>query len=198
MNNYHIVNPEDQGFALKNGCKYTRITNFSVRGGTQGLRLGGPTSTAAQQCEFITFDTGMIESISGNGFHSNAGGACRDSMMTNVHIVNCSDWGAKLRGSRWLMSGCYFYGNTTGPFEITSDGVGCIAPNNYASSAPTVASGHAAPWTWDTASRVPYYAGQGVTSTGDSMTGNPESDTEDGYIEIEVNGTRRQIPFYNA
>jgi len=38
-------------------------------------------------------------------------------------------------------------------------------------------------------------AGVGST-TGDSMTANPESDTEDGFIEVEISGTRFQIPAY--
>lgn len=40
-----------------------------------------------------------------------------------------------------------------------------------------------------------FQAGLGST-TGDSMTANPESDTEDGFIEIEINGTRFQVPAY--
>jgi len=34
-------------------------------------------------------------------------------------------------------------------------------------------------------------------TTADSMTANPETDSEDGYIEVEIDGTTRQIPFYN-
>jgi len=34
-------------------------------------------------------------------------------------------------------------------------------------------------------------------ATADSMTANPETDSEDGYIEVEIDGTTRQIPFYN-
>jgi len=35
-----------------------------------------------------------------------------------------------------------------------------------------------------------------ASTTGDSMTANPESDTEDGFIEVEISGTRFQIPAY--
>jgi len=42
---------------------------------------------------------------------------------------------------------------------------------------------------------VDFQAGLGST-TGDSMTANPESDTEDGFIEVEISGTRFQIPAY--
>jgi len=34
-------------------------------------------------------------------------------------------------------------------------------------------------------------------TTADSMTANPETDSEDGFIEVEINGTTRQIPFYD-
>jgi hypothetical protein len=40
-----------------------------------------------------------------------------------------------------------------------------------------------------------FQAGLGST-TGDSMTANPESDTEDGFIEVEISGTRFQVPAY--
>jgi len=40
-----------------------------------------------------------------------------------------------------------------------------------------------------------FQAGLGST-TGDSMTANPESDTEDGFIEVDISGTRFQIPAY--
>lgn len=39
-------------------------------------------------------------------------------------------------------------------------------------------------------------AGQSST-TNDSMTANPESDTEDGFIEVDIGGTRFQIPAYS-
>jgi len=41
-----------------------------------------------------------------------------------------------------------------------------------------------------------FQAGQAST-TADSMTANPESDTEDGFIEVDINGTRFQIPAYS-
>jgi len=36
-----------------------------------------------------------------------------------------------------------------------------------------------------------------VSDTDDSMTANPETDTESGYITVEVNGTQKQIPVYD-
>lgn len=44
--------------------------------------------------------------------------------------------------------------------------------------------------------RVNFNAGN-ANDTNDSMTANPESDTESGFIEIEVNGTTKQVPFYD-
>ena len=37
-----------------------------------------------------------------------------------------------------------------------------------------------------------------VSVTSDSMTADPQTDTEDGYITIRVNGTDYQIPIYAA
>lgn len=33
-------------------------------------------------------------------------------------------------------------------------------------------------------------------TTADGMTADPETDTEDGYLEIDINGTKYQIPIY--
>lgn len=41
-----------------------------------------------------------------------------------------------------------------------------------------------------------FQAGQAST-TGDSMTADPESQTEDGFVEVDINGTRFQIPAYS-
>jgi len=38
----------------------------------------------------------------------------------------------------------------------------------------------------------------GMTASVNGMTKNPESDTEDGFITLRVNGTQVQCPFYNA
>lgn len=35
-------------------------------------------------------------------------------------------------------------------------------------------------------------------NTADSMTSNPETDSEDGYIEVDIDGSTKQIPFYNS
>jgi hypothetical protein len=40
-----------------------------------------------------------------------------------------------------------------------------------------------------------FQAGQASTTT-DSMAANPETDTEDGFIEVDISGTRFQIPAY--
>lgn len=37
-----------------------------------------------------------------------------------------------------------------------------------------------------------------VSVTSDDMNKNPEADTEDGYITVNVNGTEYQIPIYQA
>jgi len=36
------------------------------------------------------------------------------------------------------------------------------------------------------------------STTADSMTADPETSSENGHIEIEVNGSTRQILFYNS
>lgn len=36
------------------------------------------------------------------------------------------------------------------------------------------------------------------STTGDGMTANPETDTEDGYIEVDIGGATYQIPIYNS
>jgi hypothetical protein len=41
-------------------------------------------------------------------------------------------------------------------------------------------------------------AGTGGDETSDGMTANPETDTEDGFLTIVVNGTSYQIPIYAA
>ena len=43
-----------------------------------------------------------------------------------------------------------------------------------------------------------FETGAGATVSSDGMTANPETDTEDGYITIVVNGTSYQIPIYAA
>lgn len=37
-----------------------------------------------------------------------------------------------------------------------------------------------------------------TNDTDNSMTANPESDAESGFFEIDVGGTTRQVPFYDA
>jgi hypothetical protein len=37
-----------------------------------------------------------------------------------------------------------------------------------------------------------------VSVTNDSMTADPEADTEDGYLTITIDGTDYQIPIYSA
>lgn len=37
-----------------------------------------------------------------------------------------------------------------------------------------------------------------VSVTNDSMTANPETATEDGYITIRIDGTDYQVPIYSA
>ena len=38
--------------------------------------------------------------------------------------------------------------------------------------------------------------GEGAVVGSDGMSGDPQTDTEDGYLEITVGGTAYQIPFY--
>lgn len=40
--------------------------------------------------------------------------------------------------------------------------------------------------------------GQACSDTNDSMTADPETATESGYITITVGGSQKQIPFYDA
>lgn len=53
-----------------------------------------------------------------------------------------------------------------------------------------------APGTLELANAVLNFSAGQASTTGDSMTANPESDTEDGFIEVDINGTRFQIPAY--
>lgn len=69
------------------------------------------------------------------------------------------------------------------------DDVGAFGAINYFPS-PT------APGTLSLANAVLDFQAGEASATNDSMTANPETDTEDGFIEVEISGSRFQIPAY--
>jgi hypothetical protein len=78
--------------------------------------------------------------------------------------------------------------NATTPVGVW-DGVGGFFAVRYTASSSR-------PGTLELANALLNYT-VNVSDTDDSMTANPETDTESGYITVEVNGTQKQIPVYD-
>jgi hypothetical protein len=51
--------------------------------------------------------------------------------------------------------------------------------------------------TWYRNAGVDMIADGTFDDTDDSMTADPESSSESGFIEVQVNGTTKQVPFYD-
>jgi len=73
------------------------------------------------------------------------------------------------------------YGSTSGVYWMWDASADTIVRDGGSVFAKAVASGDG-----------------GITVSSDGMTANPETDTEDGYITVQVGSTSYQIPIYAA
>jgi len=143
----------------------------------------------------IESSSGPVEVLSGNNLRLATGQSIEDGSGTSRLFIGASSVNIAGPGGNSLA----FFNDSSvialrpranAPLEIRDQEGTFIALTYITSASP--------PGTLKLPNAVlDFQAGQAST-TNDSMTANPESQTEDGFIEVEINGSRFQIPAYNS